>query len=646
MKKIFLYNFLMFASFVLGQNNDSLIASLKTNIPDSTKLQTLSDLNWNYLGIDLDKSMNFADQELKLAKKSNNQKFIAQAYNDIGIVYMKRNNYREAIKWHKQALQIRLKLKSELDKASSYSKLGVCSEEISDHMASLEYALKALEIYEKLQNKPYIAFTLNTICNINGNLKQYGNMMTYARRGYKLALESGHKEAEAGAWHYMAYAYEGMKKVDSSIYAEKKAYELFVELGDSNVIAGTLNNLGYFHRLAYKDEEALNYYQKAMVIAHNIGDINSEALYNCNLSNVYLGMKKYDMCEKYLKEAERLSNIDISKDNLLPIYKTFGQLYAYTGRGVQANDYFEKYALLKDELFSGETAKQLSEMQVKYDTEKKENENKLLQNENELKTAQLSKNRLLLIFLIVGIVLVVAVSYLLFVRAKLKQKQLLDKELLQQKELRSKAVIEAEEKERVRIARELHDGIGQQLSAAKLNISGLQASLKTNKPEEEVMLRNALDLLDESVKEVRAVSHSMVPNALIKSGLVMAVREFVNKISSSGNLKINLEIVGMKERLDATIENILFRVMQELVNNIIKHAQASEVSIQFIKHEKELTILIEDNGIGFDVNKKISEVDGGIGLKNIQSRIDFLNGEVIFDSYPNKGTTVTIEVPV
>ncbi|MBK7309415.1 MAG: sensor histidine kinase [Sphingobacteriaceae bacterium] len=646
MNKALTYIIFIFCSIVSAHNNDSLIASLKTNIPDSTKLQTLSDLNWNYLGIDLDKAMRFAEQELELAKKSNNQKFIAQGYNDIGIVHMKRSNYREALKWHKLALEIRLKLKSDLDKASSYSKLGVCSEEISDHVASLEYALKALDIYEKLQNKPYIAFTLNTICNINGNLKQYGNMMTYARRGYKLAKESGSLEAEAGAWNYIAYAYEGMKKADSAIYAGKKAFELFVELGDSNLIAGTLNNLGYYHRLAFKDKEALTYYEKALVIAHNIGDISSEALYNCNVSNIYLAMKKYDLCEKYIKEAERLSKGDVSKDNLLSIYKTLGQLYAYTGRGVQANDYYEKYALLKDELFSGETAKQLSEMQVKYDTERKITENILLQNENELKTAQLSKNRLLLIFLIVGIILIAAVSYLLFVRTKLKQKQLLDKELLQQKELRSKAVIEAEEKERVRIARELHDGIGQQLSAAKLNISGLQASLKTNKPEEELMLKNALDLLDESVKEVRAVSHSMVPNALIKSGLVMAVREFVNKISSSGNLKVNLEIVGMSGRLDSTVENILFRVMQELVNNIIKHAQASEVGIQFIKHDKELTILIEDNGKGFDVNTKLNETDGGIGLKNIQSRIDFLNGEVIFDSYPDKGTTVTIEIPV
>jgi len=221
----------------------------------------------------------------------------------------------------------------------------------------------------------------------------------------------------------------------------------------------------------------------------------------------------------------------------------------------------------------------------------------------------------------------------------------MDAELINQQELRSRAIIEAEEKERTRIAKELHDGIGQQLSAAKLNISGLQASLHTNNDEEKVMLQNAIDFIDESVKEVRSVSHSMMPNALVKSGLVSAIKEFVTKISSSGALKINLEIVGLSDRLEQTVETVLFRVLQELLNNIIKHAKAAYVNIQVIKHEKELTILIEDNGVGFDTEKELSN-NNGIGLKNIQSRVAFLNGQVFFDSHISKGTTVTVEIPI
>ncbi len=220
----------------------------------------------------------------------------------------------------------------------------------------------------------------------------------------------------------------------------------------------------------------------------------------------------------------------------------------------------------------------------------------------------------------------------------------MDKELANQRDIRSKAVIEAEEKERRRIAQDLHDGVGQILSAAKLNLSGLEDKLKLENPEQSLLLSNALELVNDSVKEVRSVSHNMMPNTLIKLGLASAVREFITKIASVPNLRIDLQIVGMEERLENTVETVLYRVIQEVVANIIKHAKANEISMQLIRHDNELTIMIEDNGVGFDKNN-ITKFEG-IGLKNIISRIEFLNGNVDFDSTPGQGTTVVIEIPI
>ena len=136
---------------------------------------------------------------------------------------------------------------------------------------------------------------------------------------------------------------------------------------------------------------------------------------------------------------------------------------------------------------------------------------------------------------------------------------------------------------------------------------------------------------------------SMMPNALLKSGLAIAVREFLNRIGNTDKLKIELEIHGLKDRLESTIETVLFRVLQEIINNIIKHSEASIVNIQIIRHENELSMMVEDNGKGFDASKISSD---GIGMKNIRSRIAYLNGTVHFDSQPGKGTTVSIEVPL
>ena len=124
------------------------------------------------------------------------------------------------------------------------------------------------------------------------------------------------------------------------------------------------------------------------------------------------------------------------------------------------------------------------------------------------------------------------------------------------------------------------------------------------------------------------------------------MRDFLDKISPDGRLKINLEVVGLDRggRLPATIENVLFRVVQEMVQNILKHAQATEVTLQIVRHADELTVLVEDNGVGFDPSTL--GLYAGIGLKNIESRMAFLGGRVEVDSQPGHGTTITLEVPL
>lgn len=220
----------------------------------------------------------------------------------------------------------------------------------------------------------------------------------------------------------------------------------------------------------------------------------------------------------------------------------------------------------------------------------------------------------------------------------------MDAEIIRQQELRNKAIIEAEEKERIRIARDLHDGVGQQLSAVKMNLSAFEASMATDDSQRRDKMHALMGLVDDAVKEVRALSHNMMPNALLRSGLSTAVREFVNKIASTDTLKIDLQIVGLNERLESITETVLYRVMQECVSNIVKHADATHVGIQLIKHDRHLNMMIEDNGKGFDTSK--ANDMAGIGLKNIISRVHYLNGTVEFDSLPGKGTTVNIDVPV
>lgn len=236
---------------------------------------------------------------------------------------------------------------------------------------------------------------------------------------------------------------------------------------------------------------------------------------------------------------------------------------------------------------------------------------------------------------------IVVLSIMMAYRVKLIQDRneglLFEKNL--QLQQRTEAVLEAEERERIRIARDLHDGVGQLLAAARMAL-GKYVSTQNITSEE---VNNASELLEDSIKEIREVSHNMMPGSLMKFGLASALKQFVNKINSSSSLKIDLQIVGLRERIDERIEMMLYRIIQEITSNILKHAQASRVSIELIQHEAELILLIEDNGIGFDSNNPENQ---GIGLKNIATRVEYLNGSVIFDSSPNRGTSVVVEVPL
>lgn len=233
--------------------------------------------------------------------------------------------------------------------------------------------------------------------------------------------------------------------------------------------------------------------------------------------------------------------------------------------------------------------------------------------------------------------LMVLLAYRLKAMQDTSEKLFLEKTIAQQQ--RTEAILEAEEKERVRIARDLHDGIGQMIAAARMALGNFLSKKKVENED----IQNSLDLLEESIKEIREISHNMMPGALTKLGLSTALKQFVNKINALGGLQIDLQIIGIKERLSEKVETMLYRVVQEVLNNIIRHADATKVNIELVKHESELILVIEDNGKGFNINELQNQ---GVGIKNITTRVEYLNGSVNFDSALGRGTSVIVEIPL
>jgi signal transduction histidine kinase len=246
--------------------------------------------------------------------------------------------------------------------------------------------------------------------------------------------------------------------------------------------------------------------------------------------------------------------------------------------------------------------------------------------------------------IIIGLALILFLLGFGFYRRKqLEQKAILAAEQTKQRELLTRAVIEAEETERKRIASDLHDGVGQLFSAVKMNLGGLLNRVEITKDEDRFLAEKTMALVDESCKEVRVISHKMMPNFLLKSGIASDIKSFIEKIDEN-TLKISFESSGFKEQLEFNEEIILYRVIQELINNVIKHAKANELHIVLNKTKQNIQVKIIDNGVGFDYEKALEK--GGLGLKNILVRIEYLKGKVHFSSHRPSGTIVQIDVPI
>jgi two-component system NarL family sensor kinase len=655
--KYFLTLFFLFSLCILkGQTaNDSLINLFNSpKITDTVKLSLAGDISWNFLSDDVAKAMIYAKKELVLAQAINHKRGMAQAYSDIGNVFNRMGLFDSTLSYYKSALKIRQSLNDHVKAAGIYSNIATVYLNQSRFKEALEINFKSLKIYEQIADTANQAKILGNIGVLYYNLDQNESAYKFDLKGLRLARLSHSRLTEANIMVQIAgVKYDlGIRKdtvfnkrdVDSSLYYFSEAEKILTGFNALYSLGALANNMGRVYTVLKDYNKATQYYDKALAYRQQMNDSYSIGLSYLALGNLHKLQKNYQKSIGYYEKASAVF-LDV-KDymNLKQAYGGMSVVYEDLKDYQKAMKFHQLYAQYIDSVYTQENIDQMAEMQTKYDVEKKDLELAKNKAELESKEKQVFIKNIIIISIIVLLVSISLVGFLFYRKKQIEQQAKLDAEVASQKEIRTKAILDAEEKERRRIAQDLHDGVGQLLSAAKLNLSHLDSKITAQTEEQKVAMQNALSLVDDSVKEVRAVSHNMMPNTLIKLGLASAVREFITKLGNAPTLKVDLEIVGLDTRLDNQIETVLYRVIQEIVNNIIKHAKASHISMQLIRLETELNIMIEDNGVGFDTDKLASFE--GIGLKGIQTRIEFLNGSVHFDSSVGRGTTVIIDVPL
>ena len=431
-----------------------------------------------------------------------------------------------------------------------------------------------------------------------------------------------------------------LKKFKEAKVVLDKAYKMVSKYPESK-----FNNTFYFAKAYFFDkQEKLD----QAILNYNIG-IKKCLLSNDSLSITRLKNGKYEVLlkQKKFKEAipiiEDLILTDKFTQNIETHYKNLAKANNELGNYQKAYQYSEKFMILNDSSNEIEFKDQIVTLEAKFNKTKNEKKiNQLLAQKE--KAALVSKNdrlNLLLLGLLASILLIsIFVVYKYFKNQK-NQKEIDFKQEIESLENKknldvSNALLQGEELERKRLARDLHDGLGSMLSGIKLYYSGTE---NTN----EIEFQEVNKQLDNSIAELRQIAQNLMPESLLKLGLIAALKDLCDRFSSD-KTSIEFQDFGIQNNISESKQITIYRIIQELINNALKYAKASEILVNCSQNENIFLITVEDNGQGFDSEK--ANLFNGMGLKNIKNRVDFLKGELEIESKPETGTVFNIELNV
>jgi len=542
-------------------------------------------------------------------------------------------------------------------KANVYGNLGLMYNAKGEYFNAMEVQIKALQYWEETNDTSKIAAVILNIANVYFYQKDYTNAIEYYKKALGLNKKVNNLYRQGQCYHNLGTIYQ---KVDSLELA-KKYLHLALNSPAVRTTKGkamVYNMLGLVAIKENKYNEAKKYFDKTYKIYKNISSKYITIPVLNNYAVLYNEMKQANVSLKYSFEA-----LDLAKESGYKKYEKDGYLsisesYELLGQFKKSLKYYKKYNLLNDSLFNKGKYSQIQEIQIKYETAKKENklvEQKSLLEKNKLESIakdallekeKSQKNIIAIIFSFAVLVLIIIVFNL---RQKRKSALLLvDKneeisnrkisEIIKQHQLNSiKNKLDVQREERHRIAQELHDGIGGSLAAIKLYIGSI---IKENNVSG---LDEILENIDSTYKEVRAISHNLTPPEFELTSITDIVKDYINQFSKHSKTEFILKANSNSNwsKIDEKLQVNIYRIVQELINNTIKHAQASKVEINLNNNNSVVQIEVIDNGKGFNVKYNTD----GIGIRNIKTRVTSLGGSIEYKSVIGKGTSVMLKMP-
>jgi two-component system NarL family sensor kinase len=502
---------------------------------------------------------------------------------------------------------------------------------------------RARDLFDSLNHKAGLAGINNEMAVFYHKQKDLDKALTCLDVSEKLAREINDLVIlGTSLGHRGSFLARQEKFTEAKPYYEE-VYKIRVQTNDSVGLGYVLNDLAEIATNENKLQQALSYIDQSTTIREKIGDAQGVAINYINKGENYFKFGQYQNAaiwmEKCLERSLAIGFTDLSRHT----YDYLAKTYKAMGNYKKAYDWQERAIVFKDSLFNADRTRVIHEMQTKYETEKKEQQISLLNSENELKQATIERNYFLIAGLIAMVLLISLGFYLWRYRDQQKQNAVLQEQKVRLREAQVNAVIDSQEKERRRFASDLHDGMGQLISALQLNINAIRQQKEIEK--RDMLFENSEHILTDIHGEIRNIAFNLMPPVLIKEGLISGLNELIRRINKAGTVKVSLSQHDMPSRFNEVGEISLYRIIQELLGNIVKHSQATRVTLDFTGFDDEVVLTLEDDGIGYSLEK--FQNNEGNGWRNISSRLNLIKATIDFDVVEGrKNNTVIITIPI
>jgi signal transduction histidine kinase len=601
-----------------------------------TEIEELLTKYRSNLNENLDSSMYYINKVKIVSEKKDNQFYLSKGYYGIGYCFYKKGEIQKAQKYIYAAIPIALKSDNFQTLALAYNQLGLIKNNDSDYQTAIKLFLKSLKISEKngLSEK---SFALKNLGNLFLSQNDTIQAIKYYQEDYQYTKDKNLVPEQFGSCNNLgsimrkknpALALEYFKKalsIAQKLDNKRWQYDIYINL---SVLLMSDNQFKNFN-------QTLSYLNSAKLLIEDIGDPNLYFLYYYNLGGYYYKKKQYpEAINYYLKAEKTAENTEIPLDYKISLMDDLSTVLEKNKEYEKAYHYQKTYHKLQDSIFSTEKVKNINEIITKYEVGKKNDQIQILNKQKEL---QEKKNKLVVITSLLSIFILIGLLYFGYKRSQFQKKlnrQEKEKILKEQELKEMSALINGQNIERNRIAKDLHDGVAGDLAGIKLLLAKENTYLKNEN------LQKIQENLSEVFQEIRKISHNLSINNIKEKTLKNLLSDLKENYQQRNEFSFDVYIYPENaiDDLDEIKKLNIYRILQELLHNVSKHAKATEVELSINRHHNDMNIIVADNGVGFDIYKK------GIGLKNIEERLKIISGEMNIQSEMNKGTSVIIDI--